>query len=133
VIPEGLSKTTRALIDFQKVPEAVKKHWWDVFNNNLALSFITNKSDEKIAIRNFAVRQLDFLATLPLEDFTWETSEMLTQVKSEFYKQLFRAKGTQRRIWNERSLIAMQIQEGISTSNNANANGSGRRKIFGLF
>ena len=130
ILHEGLSKTTKALIDFNKIPQEIKQEFWEVFNNNLTLAFITNRQDENIIRRQFRILLIDYLSTLNPEDYTWELEKTLNKIMFEFEKQVLRAKGTSRRIWNERSLIAMQISEGISTTVN---NPQKPKGILGLF
>ena len=130
ILHEGLSKTTKALIDFNKIPQEIKQEFWEVFNNNLTLAFITNRQDENIIRRQFRILLIDYLSTLNPEDYTWELEKTLNKIMFEFEKQVLRAKGTSRRIWNERSLIAMQISEGINTTVN---NPQKPKGILGLF
>lgn len=131
LLPQDLSKTTRVLIDFKPVPENVKKTFWEIFNNNLAFTFIDNPHDENILRRDVQISMIDFLATINHDDFDWNLSRVLNQVRFEADKSLMRAKGTQKKVWNERSLIATQITEGIQTTNTKPT--QNRKKVFGIF
>ena len=131
LLPQDLSKTTRVLIDFKPVPEEVKRTFWEIFNNNLAFTFIDSHHDENILRRDVQISMIDFLATINHDSFDWNLSRVLNQVRFEADKSIMRAKGTQKKVWNERSLIATQISEGIQTSNNKPT--QGHKKVLGIF
>jgi len=130
IIPESTSKAITSLIDFKNVPQQLMKEFWEFFNNNMNLSFVTNPEDESILLREFNILKIDYCATLDEDDYTWEVERLFSQMEHAYRISLLRAKGTHQKIWNERMAIAMQINENVTSSNTGLGQTDGKKGLF---
>lgn len=101
----------KALISNDSIPKDVKDEHWEIFNNDITLSFQDEKT-KRLKMMDFDLMKLDDLMKTPWFDFTFEKESHWNKLRLLFETKLDRATGfkTGGRI-NERLVQQTQFGE----------------------
>ena len=126
----------KALITNDAIPEKIRLKHWEIFNNDITLSF-QDEASKKEKLIDFDLLKLDALMSTPYCEYSFENEEFWNKLKLVFENKLDRAKGfktggrVNERIIQQSQFGEQKVTKSIDSSQNSGnilSNLLGRRR-----
>lgn len=127
----------KALISNDSIPSEIRHKHWEVFNNDLTLSF-QDEGTKRLKMMDFDLMKIDNLLETPWYEYTFETEALWNKLRLVFETKLERATGfktggrinerlVQQTQFGEQKVVRSMDAQGGSGSLIASMLGRGRR------
>lgn len=115
------NQTINSLLSDKNVPQDIRDKFWYVFQRDITLGFLDERRKNVKKI-DFEISKIDYLNSIPFQEYNFKTEAMLNQLRSVFESKLDRALGTDNvKQVNERIIQKKIFQEQTQNMNDPNS------------